>query len=109
MLSEAIRRSWRISPERKDLYLGHLDRLMKAPDPDPGLVVDANRILQQEQASALKDLHKLEEYDRLDQGKPVAGSAFTFPVIVERLLVLQVPEDQWPETVREFHRNRLAP
>lgn len=35
-------------------------------------MIAANRLLQMEQSSALKRLHKLEEYERLDAGKPTA-------------------------------------
>ncbi len=77
LLAEAIRRGWQINPERKQTYFAALDDLIRDAGERPfveqaAVVIAANRLLQMEQSSALKRLHKLEEYERLDAGKPTA-------------------------------------
>ena len=78
MFASALRRGWLVSPERKAAYFAALDDLIReARDiTDPGLktkmVVGANKILQAEQAAALRDVQQQDEYERLDKGLATA-------------------------------------
>lgn len=78
MLAEAIRRGWQITPERKRQYFAALDEAIRSLPDVPtatdraSIAVQCTRVLVQEQAAALKDLHKLEEYARLDDGLATA-------------------------------------
>ncbi len=80
-LIRAIRGNWSITPERKRAYFAALDEVIRRADPDDKAgqiaIVQAVKALLTEQGHAMKDLHVLEERDRLDAGKATANIAHT--------------------------------
>lgn len=74
-LFHAIRRGWKITPERKEAYFKALDAVVDCAMAMPGdkdnanAIIGANRVLQMEQSSAAKHIEKLEEWGRIDEGK----------------------------------------
>lgn len=77
MLAESLRRSWAFIPSRVPQYLAALDAVIRESDPsDPKgaqAIAQANRIMAAYHAMMQRDLHKLEEWARLDQGKPTVN------------------------------------
>jgi hypothetical protein len=94
MLAKAIRENWGITPERKRAYLAALDETIRNRDAieDPekrfNIAIQANRVLQMEQAAALKDLHQIEHDARLD-----AGLATERLSVVPRVMLRGLPDE----------------
>jgi hypothetical protein len=82
MFARAIERGWSVSPARKAAYFAALDNVVReaagmAESPVTleargKIIVSAARVLVAEQGQALKDLQKVDEYERIDAGKATA-------------------------------------